>query len=65
MSFGWCHDERPYPDEEMEDLKAKIAELIAAGDPMAAFLEQLPGSSIREIWCEQVVQAWKEAKEAE
>ena len=62
MAFGWCYDERPYPDEEIDGLRIRIAKLTDIGDKMAEFLEQLPGSSTREAWCVQTVEAWQEAK---
>ena len=52
----------PSGGEPRHGLRIRIAKLTDIGDKMAEFLEQLPGSSIREAWCERTVDAWREAK---
>uniref|UniRef100_A0A6M3L757 Uncharacterized protein n=1 Tax=viral metagenome TaxID=1070528 RepID=A0A6M3L757_9ZZZZ len=75
MPFGWCCDERPWPDEEMADLQAEIARLntqtarlIAAGDALRwacrHLVKELPTTATRD-WTEwnDCVRRWLEAKD--
>ena len=62
MAFGWCCDERPYPEEEIEDLRIQFAKLIEIVNKMAETLAQLPRSRTRAAWCERTVGAGQEVK---